>query len=390
MAKTIPDYIKSRYAIEDLTSSLGLLRIIDERGQITQAQGAEAMGLSIGTCNLHFQKLEHVGLIRRVETVTKGRGRSTIIWELDRGRNFCLLLLFDVPNLRASLVDFDGKVVLERQEDLDSITDSGLIERMVEDFMETALGHVQEADGHVRQVFVGMPGILDPYSGIVLNSATFPVLKGMDFKMMMQQQYGLSCHLLGLGFYHGEVRHLPAETRAFVLEWNIGIRAVAGVGERVISHANKESLLSEVGHVVIERNGKPCHCGRKGCLEAYTGGWEMIEALADEHVQSLEEFCDVVLGGNTKALEIAGAAAYTLGKSLTWTLQVMQSKRLIVSGPLSRIFPMVRDRFVEGLSTIFTDAEIAQLNPVSSNDPLAAMQYGAYRCARRKFFYPEE
>ena len=35
MATTIPDYIKKRYDIEDLTSSLGLLRIIDEGGRVT-------------------------------------------------------------------------------------------------------------------------------------------------------------------------------------------------------------------------------------------------------------------------------------------------------------------------------------------------------------------
>ncbi len=235
-----------------------------------------------------------------------------------------------------------------------------------------------------------MPGSLCPHSGIVINSALFPVLNGMNFKTLMQQRYGLPCYSLGLGFYHGEIRHLPPGTRTLVLEWNLGVRAVAGVGERVISHGNQESLLSEIGHVVVERDGKLCHCGKKGCLEAYAGGWAMIEALGDGQIQSMEAFCDAVLGGNAEALKIAGAAAYTLGKSLTWTLQIMQSKRVIISGPLSRIFPMVRGEFVDGLATIFTAAEIAGLNPVSSNDPFAAMQYGAYRCARRKFFYPDD
>ncbi len=391
MAATMPDYIKSRYDIDDLTSSLGLLRIMDERRRITQAQAAEATGLSIGTCNLHFQKLEHIGLIRRAETVTKGRrGRSTIIWELDRVRNFCLLLLFDVPFLYASLVDFEGKVVLEAREDLTGTTDGGALETRIGEFMEAALGHAKEVDGHIRQVFVGMPGSLCPHSGIVINSALFPVLNGMNFKVLMEQRYGLPCYSLGLGFYHGEIRHLPPETRTFVLEWNLGVRAVAGVGERVISHVNQESLLSEIGHIVIERDGKRCHCGKKGCLEAYTGGWTMIEALGDGHVQSLEAFCDAVLKGNAKALGIAKEAAFTFGKTLTWPLQTMRSERLIISGPLSRIFPMVRNEFVEGLATIFTAAEIAGLNPVSSNDPFAAMQYGAYRCARRKFFYPDD
>jgi predicted NBD/HSP70 family sugar kinase len=165
---------------------------------------------------------------------------------------------------------------------------------------------------------------------------------------------------------------------------------VAGVGERVISHVNQESLFSDMGHIIIERNGKQCHCGKRGCLEAYTSGWAMIEALNDSDIQSLETFSEAVLGGNVQALEIAKKAAYLLGKELCWPLQTMQSKRLIVSGPLSSIFPLVRDSFLDGLKTIFTEEQIVQLNPEASSDPFAAMQYGAYRCARRRFFYPND
>ncbi len=390
MATAIPDYIKKRYAFGDLTSSLSLLRMVDERGQVTQAQVVEALGISQGSCSVHFRKLEHAGLIRRMDCVPTGRrGRSTVVWELDSERNYCLLLLFSAPKLYASLVDFSGKTVLERREKVADIPDREILESRIELFMEEALGHAKQTGGHVRQAFVGMPGILDPHTGVVVSSETFPAFNGMDFKAFMQRQ-GLPCRLLGLGFYHGEIRHLPPDTHAFILDWNFGVGAVAGVGERVISQTNKDSMLSQAGHVIIVRDGRPCHCGKKGCLEAYAGGWAMIETLGDGNVRNVEDFCDAVLGGNEKALEIAKEAAFTLGKALTWSLQVMQSKRLVVSGPLSRIFPLVRGEFIEGLSTIFTEARIAELDPVPSKDPFAAMQYGSYRCARRQFFYPDE
>ena len=391
MATAIPDYIRKRYALEDLTSSLPLLRVLDGLGRFSQIQAAKALGISPGACNVHFQKLEHAGLVRRVETVpTGGRGRSTIIWEMNGRKNYCLLLLFATPNLHASLVDFDGKTVLEKRENLAGISDREMLDEKVALFMQEAIRHAGQARGHIRQVFVGMPGIIDPHSGVVVKSETFPAYNGFDFKRLMLERYGLPCHLLGLGFYHGEIRHLPPETRAFVLEWNYGVRAVAGIGERVISHGNKESLLSEVGHVVIVRDGRPCHCGGRGCLEAYAGGWAMIDMLADGSVQSLEDFRDAVLGGNPKAVGVASEAAFVLGKSLTWPLQVMRSQRLIVSGPLAPIFGVVRDEFVRGLSTIFTREQIDRFDPVASRDPFAAMRYGAYRCARRKFFYPDE
>jgi glucokinase len=42
----------------------------------------------------------------------------------------------------------------------------------------------------------------------------------------------------------------------------------------------------EFGHMTIERNGPPCSCGNRGCLEAFVGGWAIArrarEAAAAE------------------------------------------------------------------------------------------------------------
>jgi predicted NBD/HSP70 family sugar kinase len=293
---------------------------------------------------------------------------------------------------QASLVDFNGTVVMEKREDLTGIADGPALEARVEDFVVAAVDRARETNLHIWQVFVGLPGILDPHTGMVVNAVNFPALNGIDFQSLMQTGYGLPCRCgsLGLAFFHGEIPRVACDAPAMVLYWDLGIGAVAGVGERVISHTNKDSLLSEIGHVGIVRDGKLCHCGRRGCLEAYTGGWAMIETLADNGIQSLESLRNAVLGGHAAALEVAGAAAYTLGKNLAWPLQVMKSERLIVSGPLSSIYPAIKDRFIEGLSTIFNDEQIKGLNPVSSLDSAHSMQYGAFRCALRQFFYPDE
>ncbi len=393
MPKPIPEYIKNRYALDDLTSSIRLLQILDERKNITQAQGAEAMGLSIGTCNLHFQKLEYIGLIRRAETVSMGRGRSTIIWEMAKTKNFFLLLMFDTPYFQASLVDLNGKVLLEENMDLSGVSEAPMIKKLVDDFVVKASELANGKSGTIRQVFMGLPGILDPESCMVVNAVNFPVLNGIDFQAMLQERHGFPCCCgpLALAFYYGEIQQSAPDARTMVLFWDLGTGMVAGVGRRVISQI-QDTLFSigGIGHVSIERDGKLCHCGKKGCLEAYTGGWAMIDALADDNIQSLESFRHAVLDGNTEAVKVAGDAAYILGKNLAWPLQVMRSNQLIVSGPLSSIYSAIEERFIEGLGTAFNASEIAALNVVCSTDVENTMQVGAFNCARRRFFYPDE
>ena len=391
MGKPIADYVKKRFAIDDLTSSLPLLQLLDERGEATQAQGAEAMGVSIGTCSMHFQKLEHIGLVRRAHRIIKDKGRSTIIWELIKDNNFHLLLIFSIPFLKASVVDFEGNIVLEKCEDLTGIANTAAVEERVDEFVATAISKVRETHGHIRQVMVSTPGILEPRSGIVVNIANFPVLNGMDLRSLMRQRHGLPCHCgtIGTTLYYGEIQHLPPNAHVMVIHWNLGIGAVSGEGEQVVSHANRDALLSEMGHVRLVQNGNPCHCGQRGCLEAYVGGWAMIDALSDRRIQSLETFSRAILDGQAAATTIAKEAAYTLGKNSVWPLQIMQSDRIVITGFLSNIFPVVRDRFIEGLGVFFTEDEISAFDPVGSLDPTLALQQGAFHYARRQFFHPD-
>lgn len=391
MAKMLPSYIKKHLSLDDLTSSRSTLQFMDTQEVVTQVQTAKAVGLSAGTCNLHFQKLEHMGLIQRVDSVSKSRGRSTILWALEQKKNFCLSLVFDIPFLQVDLVDFSGRVVLERYEDLTDVSGQLVLKKKIDGIMKDVIAYIQDADGHIRKTFVGLPGTLDPTTKKVLNVANFPVLNGMDFMLLMQEQYGLPCYCgsLGLVFYYGGIRMLPPETRTMVIHWDLGVGATAGVGESEILHYSNGLTYFDFGHVRIERDGHLCHCSQRGCLEAYVGGWAMIKALDHPDVQSLDRFMQAVLSGDVDAVRVAKEAAYLLGRNLYWAQQMMHIERLIFSGALSVIFPVVRSSLIKGLSKMFNEQEVAALDPMASTEVRVSLQQGAFQLARRQFFYAE-
>ncbi len=388
MKKELPSYISNRLTIEGLASSRGLLQLVDRLGIVTQRQAAEELGLSAGTCNLHFQKLEHLGLLNRAAEIG-GRGRSTIQWEIEKKKNFCIEILFNVPFFLATLTAFDGTVLLSEREDLTGLENVVELEERVDRFVCNAKKVVKERSGTIRQIFVGLPGMLDPTHSKVISAVNFPVLNGVNFKKLMEERHGLSCECgsLGMVFYYGEIGALAPESRAMVLHWDLGIGVVAGVGDRIISLSPEKGLLADIGHIRIQKDGTLCHCGRRGCLEAYTGGWSMIDKLGRADVKSLDDFRRVVEAGDADALKVANEAAYIIGKSLGWPIQVRGSERLIITGPLSPIFKYVRPALLDGLGTLFSDDEIASLNPQASCDPQLAMQIGAARLVKRIYIH---
>jgi glucokinase len=87
-----------------------------------------------------------------------------------------------------------------------------------------------------------------------------------------------------------------------------------GVGSGIILdgklHRGRGNTAGEVGHFIVERNGLPCTCGNRGCLQMYARG----PAIAAEAVRRIERGMESVLvdklgDGQLTGLDVGRAAA---------------------------------------------------------------------------------
>ena len=66
----------------------------------------------------------------------------------------------------------------------------------------------------------------------------------------------------------------------------LGVWWGTGVGGGVIIDRKPwlgRGSAGEIGHMVIKRDGAPCPCGRRGCVEAYAGRAAMEAKARKEH-----------------------------------------------------------------------------------------------------------
>lgn len=106
-----------------------------------------------------------------------------------------------------------------------------------------------------------------------------------------------------------------------------------GLGSGVVIHnelvSGAHGIAGEFGHIIAERNGRECGCGRKGCLETYvssTGIVRSVFELNSEHKLSSallkSEAIDARVvfeqaeKGDRFANEVIGYTAEMLGRSL--------------------------------------------------------------------------
>lgn len=96
-------------------------------------------------------------------------------------------------------------------------------------------------------------------------------------------------------------------------------------------YADADGIL---GHITVENNGRPCTCGRKGCLEAY--------ASATAIIQTYEETCGLLLtaqeifqrarDGEEAAAQVLSRFQYYLAEGLASLCNVLRPDVIVLGG----------------------------------------------------------
>jgi len=381
--------------MESLLASRRVLRLVYEQGPLTQAEAARTLELSQGACNLHFQRLEYEGLVYGQRLQPEGRGRPRFRWELSRAQNATIGLVFDPPHLFVQLEDFAGQKALTLESNLKACRNPADVAEKVSASVQRALAVAQERSLVVREVYAALPGVLDTDTGAVRRAVNFPALDGLDVQDLLRTQFKLSAHAnsLGVAYYYGEAAEIPPHQTALVIYWDLGLGLVFGRNRQILTVQGGDArgrMLSELGHISIAADGPRCHCGQRGCLEAYAGGWVLLQRFAKYGVQTLEGLAQLALTGKPGVDAAIQEITHLLGLHLASALQMFGVTVVRVTGPLAPVFARGQAAFVAGLAEIIGKERAANLSVAVSNDVSDRLLRGATRAARHAFVYPDE
>ncbi|MCP5070680.1 MAG: ROK family protein [bacterium] len=135
--------------------------------------------------------------------------------------------------------------------------------------------------GDLAVVGVSVAGPLDLDAGQVLRPPNLPHWDRAPVRDLLQAELGCPVHLDN------------DANAAALAEWHYGagqgtehmvyLTMSTGVGGGLVLggrlHRGVACSAGEVGHIPIEWDGDLCHCGKRGCLEAYIGGAAWAERL---------------------------------------------------------------------------------------------------------------
>ena len=93
----------------------------------------------------------------------------------------------------------------------------------------------------------------------------------------------------------------------------------------------------ELGHTPVAENGRPCGCGKNGCLEKYCagGGLDITAAELLGGGKTAADLLDRAEAGDSSAEQAVGEAVRMLGRALVSLINLLSPDCLLFSGGLS-------------------------------------------------------
>lgn len=173
-------------------------------------------------------------------------------------------------NLRAALVNAEGKILRKVKQAVGEPREvSAFFRRLIAVLQDVAGGIPRGAK--LAGIGLGLPGICDPKEGIVHQLPHFPSWRNVPAAALLAESFSCPIFLDNDANMAAKGEHWRGAARGrrnfILLTLGTGIGGGIFFGGKLWQ--GESGFAGEVGHMVIEKNGRACPCGKKGCWEMY-------------------------------------------------------------------------------------------------------------------------
>lgn len=268
-------------------------------------------------------------------------------------------------SIKIAFIDTMGTIITKwqiptdnREEGKNITTD---IARTIEEKL-TELGQTKEI---LEGIGMGAPGPVDYVNGILYNTVNLAWKDHYPLRDKLEKELSLPVYIEN-----------DANCAALGEMWKgagagakdlVCVTLGTGVGGGIITNGEIVQGISgsagEIGHITsVSRNGAPCNCGKKGCLETVASATGIVR-LATERLEkerdnegklmkifkangkiAAKDVFDCAREGDKLSLEVIEEVAYHLGLALANLGNTLNPEKIVIGGGVSKAGNILLDR----------------------------------------------
>ncbi|MEZ9130409.1 ROK family protein [Vibrio breoganii] len=322
-------------------------QLIDQFGPISRIDLSKLSALAPASITKITRELIDAHLIH--ETVVQeatSRGRPAVGLQTNNEGWQFLSLRLGRGYLTIALHELGGEVITEKYIDIEERHQDEMLERLLSEitqFFEDK-GAVLE---RMTSIAITLPGLVHSESGLVLQMPHFDV-KYLELGPALYKATGLPV------FIANDTRAWALAEKLFgnsqqnknsvLISIHNGIGAGIILEDKVLQ--GRLGNVGELGHIQVDPNGYPCHCGNRGCLETVASSHALLrqaqEAIAAGDETSLEletlsviNICMAANNGDEVALKIIKQLAKRLGMAVSLVVNMFNPEKVLIGGDIN-------------------------------------------------------
>jgi len=205
----------------------------------------------------------------------------------------------------------------------------------------------------VEAIGIGFPGFIDPQTHTIAQSPNLPGLKNVNLAADLSRIVGKKvvvendANAAAYGEYC-----MAGKPEGGLIYMGLG----TGVGGGFIDtsgrlYSGQHGVAMEVGHTIIEPDGRQCGCGNKGCMEQYASASGVAISYFNVTKQqcTAAQIAELAKAGNIAAISAYEVAAKALAQTLASIAKVIDVKNVIIGGGMAGAWTLMQKSFTQRL-----------------------------------------
>ncbi|MCG9551991.1 ROK family protein [Vibrio sp. Isolate31] len=353
-------------------------KLIDLKGPISRIDLSKQSELAPASITKITRELMEAHLIHETtvqEATTRGRP-AVGLQTNNEGWQF-LSMRLGRGYLTIALHELGGDVLIDTKIDIHERDQDDVLARLLHEIDEFFQTYAEQLD-RVTSIAITLPGLVNSEQGIVLQMPHYNV-ENLALGPEIYKETGLPVFIAN-------------DTRAWALaeklfgnsqdnDNSVLISIHHGLGAGIILDGRvlqgRHGNIGELGHIQIDKEGKLCHCGNRGCLETVASSQaireQVKERLANGEESTLtafedvtiEQICAAAADGDPLAVEVIEQLGRYLGSAIAIVINLFNPEKILVGGVINQaksvLYPAIQTCIEEqSLSVYHQDLELVE------------------------------
>jgi len=306
---------------------------LNENGPTSRKVLAEVMELTPSAITQIVRPLIEDGVLVETGTSAEERpegaalsGRKQVLIDVNYDYRRIFAVNIEADHTYLALTNLRGEIVEKKK--IRTLKDPA---KLLDKVATEGQSWIKESKIPVEGVSVGIVGEIDADKGSSIHAYGIWE-KEVPVCSILSEKLSLPCIIENnvKAFAMAEMAYGYGRTfdNLMVLKWGPGVGSTLIINHSIFD--GRHGRAGEIGHMIVEKNGKKCTCGRRGCLETRVS----YNALSEKYPFEMKDFGEEYKKAGDEEKKDLDKAIDELARSLVNSMTVMSPNRVVLCGEM--------------------------------------------------------